>query len=143
MLRIQRAMVNGGGEPAWIEIENDGGEVELARYGVRVQQADGNERDVWQGRAEDMLGGMGTLRLTDGSERAVPAVALGLGPMILPVEGLDLSGTLGRTITLFWMDGNMAPQSETVTVRAGAPVGQCLYRNGNELVGIDRRPYHP
>ena len=141
MMKIARAMVNGSGEPAWIEIGNGEGEVELARYGVRVQQGDGNERGVWQGRAEDVLGGLGTLRLTDDSERAMPPA--GESRMVVTVAGLDLSGTVGGTITLFWMDGNMNIQSDTVTVTAGAPAGVPLYRVENELVAPDIRAYHP
>ena len=63
--------------------------------------------------------------------------------MVIAVAGLDLTGALGGSITLFWMDGNMDVQNETVIVRAGSPTGECLYRDGNELVAIDRMPYHP
>jgi hypothetical protein len=131
-------MLNGGGEPAWIEVENNGGEAELAHYRLRVQPANGNGANVWQGGEEEVLWGLGTLRLTDGSQQAVPAAALGEPRMVIAVNGLDLSGTPGGSLTLFWTDGDGNVQEDTVTVAAGSPAGVPLYRIENQLTAPNR-----
>jgi hypothetical protein len=134
-------MINrGAGTPSWVEIENDGGEVELAAYGFRIRNADTSVANIWQGGAEDILGGSLTLRLTDGSEAANPG-PLAEPRMVIPLAALDLSGTPGGELILFWMDAEMNIQEETVTVRAGVPSGVPLYRHGNELVAPDTTRY--
>lgn len=143
MLKIKRAMINDGARsPAWVEIENGGGEVDLAAYGLRVCTSMGEVINLWQGEEEESLWGSGTLRLTDGSAASIPT-GLGEPRMIISLPALNLSNTIGGSLVLFWLasDGNI--HNDTVTVTAGSPSGKCLYRVGNELVAPDTRGYRP
>ncbi len=136
-------MINGGaGVPAWVEIENGGGEVNLAAYGLRVCTSTGGAINMWQGEEEESLGGSGTLRLTDGSAEAIPT-GMGEPRMTISVPALNLTNAIGGTLVLFWLDGDGRVHNDTVTVTAGAPAGKRLYRVGNKLVAPDTRRYRP
>ena len=136
-------MINGdAGVPAWVEIENDGGETYLGGYLLKVRNADGNENQLWQGDAETAIWGLGTIRLTDGSDAAIPA-AQAEPRMTIALPALNLSQIPGGTIVLNWLDADGNIQNDTVTVTAGSPAGRCLYRVGNDLVAPNNQPYHP
>lgn len=131
-------MINdGAGVPAWVEIENGGGgEVDLGAYAFRAYPSNGGVINLWQGKSEEVLGGSGTLRLTDDSPEANHP-GQGESRMIIPLPALNLSNVRGGTLALFWLDDDGKIQNDTVTVTAGAPAGKRLYRVGNELVGPD------
>jgi hypothetical protein len=142
MLKIKYAMINGdAGVPAWIEIENDGGETYLGGYALKIRNADGSGRQLWQGDAETAIWGLGTIRLTDGSEVAKP-VGLGEPRMTIPLPVLNLSNAPSGDLVLYWLDGDGNVKNDTVTVTAGSPSGKCLHRNGNILAALDTTPYH-
>lgn len=135
-------MINGdAGVPAWVEIENDGGETYLGGYALKVCNADGNENQLWQGDAETAIWGLGTIRLTDGSEAAIPA-AQAEPRMTIALPALNLSNAPGGNLVLYWLDADGNVQNDTITVTAGSPAGKCLYRVGNDLVAPDTQPYH-
>ena len=71
-LKIQSITISGhAGASAWIEIKNDGGETYLGDYQLRIRNGDGSENPLWQGDSEAAIWGLGTIRLTDGSDAAI------------------------------------------------------------------------
>jgi len=150
MLKIKRAMLNGETTAetgpvgcAWVEIEKDGeGQVELVTYRFRIKNTDGQVVNCWQGRPEDVLGNLQTLRLTDGSAEA-ETTPLGYLPLILVADHLDLSGVRGGELILSGTNADGVAMVDTVTVPVNARFGSVLTRHPetNALVDIGQHRY--
>jgi len=141
MIQIKRAMINSeAGGPAWVEIENSGGELPLNNYILRVRAPSGQSTDVWQGSAEDVLAGLVTLRLTDGSAEALPLN--GAEPReVIPVPGMDLSTAVGGALVLVWTDADFNVTEQVVPIPGNVHFGTVLTLNPETGVMFDPAQY--